>query len=343
MLDGRGRRPGLETRRTDLQSRAMIKRQLGSTDYRISVVGLGLFAAGGWMWGEQQDDDSIAAIHAAIDAGVNWIDTAPIYGSGRADAVLAKALAQLPAERRPLVFTKFGHHLVDGQRINDGSRERVIADCEYNLRSLGVETLDLFQLHWPAPQPVEETARACEDLLKAGKIRAIGVSNYRVEHLDAWLATKVPLHCVQNGYSLIKPEAAEAELPWVADHGVGFIAHSPLHRGLLSGTWTADKTFPPGDHRGERPDFRGERLKRFVAAIDEIHTVGADEELSVPQLAIGYLLCTEGLTGCIVGARTAAQGAALGDLCRPITAKQMAAIDDILERCRADLRVIGDG
>jgi aryl-alcohol dehydrogenase-like predicted oxidoreductase len=127
----------------------MIKRTLPGTDLTISAVGLGVFAIGGWMWGEQDDADSIAAIHAALDAGVNWIDTAPIYGSGRADRIVAEALRTIDPSRRPFVFTKFGHHLVDGQRVNDGSRARVIADCEYNLRVFGVDTLDLFQLHWP--------------------------------------------------------------------------------------------------------------------------------------------------------------------------------------------------
>ena len=315
----------------------MIKRSLGSTDTRISAIGLGVFAIGGWMWGSQEDADSIAAIHAALDAGVNWIDTAPIYGDGRADRIVADALKQLPAERRPLVFTKFGHHLVDGQRLNDGSRARVIADCEYNLKTFGVETLDLFQLHWPTATPIAETAAACGELLAAGKIRAIGVCNFNVAQLDEWLATGVPLHCLQGPYSLIRPELAAAELPWCAEHQVGAIAYSPLHRGLLSGTWTADKAFAKDDHRSERPDFQGARLQRFLIAVEALRAIAGEDELTVPQLAIGYLLCTEGLTGCIVGARNAAQGAALADLGLPLKAKQMDAIDAVLAQLRADL------
>jgi aryl-alcohol dehydrogenase-like predicted oxidoreductase len=315
----------------------MIKRTLGSTDTRISAIGLGVFAIGGWMWGPQDDADSIAAIHAAVDAGVNWIDTAPIYGDGRADRLVAEALKQLPVERRPMVFTKFGHHLVDGQRINDGSRARVIADCEYNLKAFGVDTLDLFQLHWPTTTPIAETAAACGELLAAGKIRAIGVSNFNVAQLNEWLATGVPLQCLQGPYSLIRPELAAAELPWCAEHHVGAIAYSPLHRGLLSGTWTADKVFPKDDHRSERPDFQGARLQRFLVAVEALRAIAAEDELTVPQLAIGYLLCTEGLTGCIVGARNAAQGAALADLGLPLKAKQMDAIDAVMTQVRADL------
>lgn len=318
----------------------MIKRSLGSTDLRISVVGLGVFAIGGWMWGQQDDADSIAAIHAAIDAGVNWIDTAPIYGDGRADRIVAEALKTLPTERRPFIFTKFGHHLVDGQRINDGSRARVIADCEYNLKVFGVETLDVFQLHWPTSTPILETAQACGELLTAGKIRAIGVSNFTATQLEEWRLSGVPLHSLQCPYSLIRLEAAQAELPWCFEHNVGAIAYSPLHRGLLSGTWNAQKTFPKDDHRGDRPDFQGPRLARFLIAVDELRVLAEEDELSVPQLAIGYLLCTEGITAAIVGARNATQGAALADLGMPLKARQMEAIDAILLRLRQDLAAI---
>lgn len=313
----------------------MIKRTLGTTDMDISVIGLGVFAIGGWMWGPQEDADSLAAIRAALESGVNWIDTAPIYGDGRADALVAQAVKELPVSQRPFVFTKFGHHLINGTRVSDGTKARVIADCEYNLKTLGVERLDLFQLHWPTPAPVEETAAACAELIKAGKVRAVGVSNFSKDQLAAWKATGLPLHSLQNPYSLFRPEAADAELPWCAENNVGALAYSPLHRGMLSGTWTADKTFPAGDHRGERPQYTGEGLRRALAAVEELKAIAAEDDLTVPQLAIGYLLCTEGLTGAIVGARNAAQGAALGDLAMPLKQVQMDAIDEVMARWRA--------
>jgi aryl-alcohol dehydrogenase-like predicted oxidoreductase len=322
-------------------SRPMIKRLLGSSDMAISVVGFGAFAAGGWMWAQQDDADTVAAIGAALDAGVNWIDTAPIYGSGKADAAVAAAIRDLPASRRPLVFTKFGHHLVEGRRVTSATRAEVIHDCDYNLRTFGVERLDLFQLHWPTPVPVAETAAACAELLQAGKIRAVGVSNFSVAQLDEWVATGLPLHSVQNAYSIVKPEAERDVLPWCAAHGVGFLAYSPLQRGLLFGGWTADKVFPPGDHRGERADFRGPRLARYLQAVEELKAVAAADELSCAQLAIGCLLCSEGLTACIVGARNAAQGALLGDLGLPAKAGQLAAVDGITARLLADLQAIG--
>lgn len=315
----------------------MIKRTLGSTDMNITVVGVGAFAIGGWMWGTQDDAASAGALRAALEAGVNWIDTAPIYGEGRASTVVGQVLAGLPAGQRPLVFSKFGHHLVDGTRITDGSRAQVVRDCEEELRRLGVERIDLFQLHWPAPQPVAETAAACADLLKAGKIRAVGVSNFDAAQLAAWRATGLPLHCVQNGFSLVKPEPGAAVLPWCADSNVGFIAYSPLFRGLLSGTWAKDKSFPAGDHRGERDEFRGPRLARWLDAVEELRAIAAEDDLTVPQLAIGWLLCHEGCTGVIVGARNPAQGAALGDLGMPLKQAQVDRVDAVVERCRADL------
>jgi aryl-alcohol dehydrogenase-like predicted oxidoreductase len=317
----------------------MIRRvlTLGAMPRKISIIGFGAFAAGGWMWGEQDDATSLAAMHAALEHGVNWIDTAPIYGDGRADRVVGRFLRELPAERRPLVFGKFGHHLVDGQRVNRASRAAVVADCERVLRDLQVEAIDLFQLHWPCPEPVAETAAACAELLAAGKIRAIGVCNHEVAQLDAWRATGVPLHSVQNRYSLMAPQAADAVLPWCEANGVAFLAHSTLHRGLLFGKWQPGHVFPPGDHRGERPEFQGRRLERALAAVAELRALAEADGMDVAQLAIGALVCTPGLTACIVGARSPEQGAYLGELGLPATAEQLARIEDIAARMHADL------
>src|SRR5690349_18893468 len=139
----------------------MRRRRLGTSDLEISTIGLGSWAIGGWMWGGQDDDASIAAIHAAVDHGVNWIDTAPIYGGGHSESVIGRALKALPAARRPMVFTKFG--LGDDINVNkrSASRDDVFAECDRSLRRLGVDHIDLYQLHWPAPQPIAETARGC--------------------------------------------------------------------------------------------------------------------------------------------------------------------------------------
>ncbi len=320
----------------------MIKRLLGSSDMAVSAVGVGAFGIGGWMWGEQDDADSRRALHAALDHGVNWIDSAPIYGSGRADRVVAEVVRERPLDAKPFIFTKFGHHLVAGQRVSVADRATVLRDCEYALTTFGVERIDLFQLHWPTPTPIAETASACAELIAAGKIRALGVCNASLAELAAWQATGVPLQAVQNAYSVVKPEAEREVLPWCAEHGVGFLAYSPLQRGLLFGGWKSDKAFPAGDHRGERADFRGPRLARYLVAGEELRAIAAADELEVAELAIGCLMCHEGMTACIVGARTAAQGAYLGRLGMPATKAQLAAVDAVCVRLFADLAHIGE-
>lgn len=315
----------------------MQQRALGRSGLHISTIGLGAWAIGGWMWGEQDDAASVAAIHAAVEHGVNWIDTAPIYGGGHSETVVGRALRSLPASRRPLVFTKFGVGADVSVNRRAAGRADVVAECDASLRRLGVDRIDLFQQHWPAPEPIEETARACEELLKAGKIRAIGVSNYSVEQLEGWRATGVPLHSLQSPYSILRPAVKSTVLPWCASHDTGVIAYSPLFRGLLFGTWSKGKTFPEGDARGTHKDYSGPRFARHLDAVSEITELGNRSGLSCPQLCIGVLLRTPGVTGCIVGARNAHQGGMIASLGADLTDGQAKAVWTIAERLERDL------
>jgi aryl-alcohol dehydrogenase-like predicted oxidoreductase len=263
------------------------------------------------MWGGGQDDAaSIAAIHAAVDHGVNWIGHGADLRIGPVEEVVGRAVKALPAARRPLVFTKFGLGENSDAARKSASRAEVRAECDASLRRLGVERIDLYQLHWPAPQPIPETAAACAELLGAGKIRAIGVSNFSVAELEAWRATGVPLACLQSPYSLLRPAVGSAQLPWCATHGVGAIAYSPLFRGLLFGTWRRDKAFPPEDGRSTHKDYQGARFQRHLDAVDALTAIAARGGLSCAQLCVGMLLRTPGLDGCIVGARDARQARA---------------------------------
>ena len=289
------------------------------------------------MWGKQDDAASEAAIHAAIDHGVNWIDTAPIYGGGHSETVVGRAIKALPASSRPLIFTKFG--VGDDTSVNRraAGRADVIAECEASLRRLGVDRIDLFQQHWPSSDPIAETAQACEGLLKAGKIRAIGVSNYSVEQMEEWRATGLPLHSLQSPYSILRPAVKHAILPWCAAQRVGVIAYSPLFRGLLFGTWTKDKTFPADDGRSTHKDYSGARFARHLDALREITAIAIKGGLSCPQLCIGVLLRTPGVTGCIVGARNAQQGALVASLGVSVTDEQADAVWTIVARLEQDL------
>ena len=316
----------------------MQTRRLGTSSFEISTIGIGTWATGGWMWGGQDDDASIAAIHAAVDHGVNWIDTAPIYGSGHSEAVVGRALKALPAARRPFVFTKFG--LGDDSQApatRSASRADVLRECDAGLKRLGVDAIDLYQLHWPAPQPIAETAAACAELLQAGKIRAIGVSNYSVAQLEEWCATGVPLHSVQSPYSILRPAIAADVLPYAHRTSLGVLAYSPLFRGMLFGTWKAGKTFGEGDTRGAHKDYQGARFARHLDAIAAVREVATDGALSVAQLCVGVLLRTPGLTGCIVGARSARQGALIANLGVAVSDEQVAAVDRITASLRAHL------
>ncbi|HEY2435081.1 MAG TPA: aldo/keto reductase [Vicinamibacterales bacterium] len=315
----------------------MQQRKLGASGLDISTVGLGSWAIGGWMWGSQDDAESTAAIHAAVDNGVNWIDTAPIYGGGHSELIVGRAVRALPASRRPFIFTKFGVGSDTAVNRRAASRAEVIAECDASLKRLGVDHVDLFQQHWPSEDPIAETARACEELLEAGKIRAIGVSNYSVAQLEAWTATGVPLHSLQSPYSILRPAVKDTVLPWCNGHDVGVVAYSPLFRGLLFGTWSKDKTFPPGDTRGSHKDYAGPRFARHLDAIREITEIAIAGGLSCPQLCIGVLLGTPGVTGCIVGARNARQGALIANLGVTVTEAQANAVSAIIGRLEQDL------
>jgi aryl-alcohol dehydrogenase-like predicted oxidoreductase len=315
----------------------MQKRALGTSGYEITTIGLGSWAIGGHMWGGQEDALSVEAIHAALDHGINWIDTAPIYGSGHSEEVVGRAVKDVPSARRPLVFTKFGLGL-DSDTVNrSASAADVQAECEGSLRRLGVDSIDLYQLHWPAPQPIAETAAACAALLKAGKIRAIGVSNFSVAQLEEWRATGVPLHSVQPPYSILRPAVKQDVLPWCAANGVGAISYSPLFRGLLFGTWSKDKTFPANDARSTHKDYAGARFQRHLQAVDEIRAVATGGGLSVPQLCVGVLLRTPGLTGVIAGARNARQGGLIASLGVGVTDEQASDVWSIADRLARDL------
>jgi aryl-alcohol dehydrogenase-like predicted oxidoreductase len=318
----------------------MQRRALGASGLEITPIGLGSWAIGGWMWGGQDDANSIAAIHAAVDHGVNWIDTAPIYGSGHSEAVVGKAVGQLAAARRPLVFTKFGLGDDTDRRRQSASRAEVLAECEASLRRLGVDCIDLYQLHWPAPQPISETAGACATLLRDGKIRAAGVSNFSVAELEEWRSTGVPLHSLQAPYSIFRPAVAAEQLPWCEHYGIGALAYSSLFRGMLFGTWSRTRTFAEGDARGNHKDYKGARFQRHLDAIDELSVLADAAGVSTAQLCVGVLLRTPGLTGCIVGARDARQGAHIAALAVPVSDDQVRSVQAVTARLTRDLEMM---
>ena len=302
----------------------------------VSAQGLGCMGMSEW-YGATDWDESIATIHRALDLGVTFIDTADIYGAGHNEVLVGRGIAGRRDEVQ--LATKFGIDRSggDAHRIIRGEHDYVKRACESSLTRLGVDHIDLYQLHWPAPQPIAETAAACAALLKAGKIRAVGVSNFSVPQLEEWRATGEPLHTDQPPYSILRPAVKHDVIPWCAAHNVGVISYSPLFRGLLFGTWHKDKTFAPDDGRSTHKDYSGARFHRHLQAIDEIRAVATDGGLSVPQLCVGVLLNTPGLTAVIAGARNGRQGGLIPNLGVSVTPDQASAVWAIAGRLAKDL------
>ena len=280
---------------------------------------------------------------------MNWIDTAPIYGSGHSESVVGQALKALPAARRPLVFTKFGLGDDSAERRESASRQEVLNECDASLHRLGVDCIDLYQLHWPVPQPIEETATACATLLRDGKIRAIGVSNFSVAQLEEWRSTAVPLHSLQAPYSILRPAVAPSNCRGATADSVGAIAYSPLFRGMLFGTWSRTRTFERGRRARRSQGLQGSPFPATPRRHRRDHERWPRPAASARRSCVSAC-CFErrDLTGCIVGARDARQGAHIAELAATVNDEQVRAVDAVtamlrqdLERSKARLRVPG--
>lgn len=290
----------------------MRTRKLGWTDLEFTTVGLGTWAMGGgdWQfaWGPQDDQDSIKAIHRALDLGINWIDTAPAYGCGHAEEVVGKALAGLSS--RPLLASKCGRSWNEKKELVAClKKEVVLAEIETTLRRLKVETIDLYQIHWP--QPWEDTPGAWEVIAKAirqGKIRYAGVCNFSVEQMKVLQAIH-PIASAQPPYSLLRREAEAELLPFCAQQNIGVVAYSPMQKGLLTGKVTREwaAALALDDHRRRDPNFQEPKLSANLALVDAMKPLAAKHGRSVAELAIGWVLRKPEVTSAIVGARTPAQ------------------------------------
>jgi aryl-alcohol dehydrogenase-like predicted oxidoreductase len=291
---------------------------LGTTGMRITRVGFGAWAigGGGWTfaWGHQDDADSIAAIHHAVERGINWIDTAAVYGLGHSEEIVARALRDIPADDRPYVFTKAGlvwderDHSAPPRRIGDPLSLR--REVEASLRRLDVERIDLYQMHWPAEDgtPLEDYWGTLLQLKEEGKVRAVGLSNHHVGQLeDAERLGHVDT--LQPPFSAIRREVAVAELPWCAAHGTGVIVYSPMQSGLLTGAFSLERAARLGadDWRSHSPDFTGLGLRRNVALADALRPIAERHSATVAAVAVAWTLAWPGITGAIVGARSPAQ------------------------------------
>jgi aryl-alcohol dehydrogenase-like predicted oxidoreductase len=293
-------------------------RRLGANGPEITSVGFGAWAAGGggwaFAWGPQDDADSIAAIRHAVAKGVNWVDTAAVYGYGHSEVVVGRALAGIAASDRPLVFTKCGLRWNDQDRmvmpVRDSRPARVREECEASLRRLGVETIDLFQFHWPdeTGTPVEDSWGEMLRLVAEGKVRWPGVSNFDPALLGR--CEKVGhVQSLQPPFSMIRRDVGAAEVPWCAGHGTGVIVYSPMQSGLLTDTFTAARvaSFPPDDWRRLSPQHQPPKLQQNLALRDALRPIAAKHRASTAAVAVAWTLAWPGVTGAIVGARSPEQ------------------------------------
>lgn len=299
------------------QDTALPTRSLGTTGMQITRVGFGAWAIGGgdWAygWGHQEDRDSVAAIRHAIDRGVNWIDTAAVYGLGHSEEVVARALAEIPADRRPFVFTKCGLVWDEADRRaaprRSGRADSLRREVENSLRRLKVERIDLYQMHWPAEDvPLDDYWQTLLDLKRQGKVRAVGLSNHSAQQL-AIAEKQGHVDTLQPPFSAIRRDVAAAELPWCAQHQTGVIVYSPMQSGLLTGSFTAERAarLPADDWRSKNPEFTGDKLKRNLALVEALRPIAGRHGTTVGAVAVAWTLAWPGVTGAIVGARNPAQ------------------------------------
>lgn len=313
---------------------------LGQSGIRASVIGLGTWPIGGWLWGGTDESESIRAIHAALDAGVNLIDTAPVYGLGLAEELVGKALRGRRGQA--VVATKCGlawHTALGrldfeayGRRVHRYlGRDSIRYELEQSLRRLETDRIDLYQTHWPDPTtPVAETMQTLLDLKKEGKIRAIGVSNTTAENIERHRRLG-PVDSDQEKYSMLDRAAEPELLPYDQSHGVAFLAYSPLAFGLLTGTISPDRRFPPDDMRSENPRFRPDLIRRINSILAETEPVARARGLSLAQLVLAWTLAAPGVTHALVGARNPEQArmnAVSGDIA--LSNEELAAINRVI-------------
>jgi len=299
-------------------TQSLSTRPLGTSGVEISVVGFGAWAVGGggWAygWGPQDDDESIASMRRALDLGVNWIDTAAVYGLGHSEEVVGRLLRELSAADRPLVFTKCGLQWDRDDRTLTPVRSlrpaRIAEECDESLRRLGVERLDLFQFHWPDETgvPVDDSWAAMLRLVESGKVRLAGLSNFDAPRLDRCEALG-HVDSLQAPYSLIRRGLADREIPWCSAHGTGVICYSPMQSGILTDSFSAERVaaLADDDWRRKSPEFRAPKLAANIALRDALRPIAERHATTVSAIAVAWTLATPGVTGAIVGARSAQQ------------------------------------
>lgn len=325
-------------------------RSLGASELKLSVIGLGTWAMGGgdWKfgWGDQDDQEAVKTIIRSVELGVNWIDTAAVYGLGRSEEIVGKALQQIPQADRPIVATKCGRTNLGGGEIGKClKRESILAECEASLQRLGVDCIDLYQMHWPEPdEDIEEGWQTLIDLRQQGKVRHIGVSNHSVGQLQR-LQALCPVASLQPPYSMIAREIEAEILPYCGQQKIGVVCYSPMGKGLLTGTFTKERVsaLSEKDHRSRDPRFLPPQLDINLSFVERLGAIADGLGWTIPELSIAWVLRRPEMTSAIVGARNPsqiAQTVTAGD--RNLDSAAITAIQAAIEERDAALLELGD-
>ena len=274
------------------------------TSLKVPPIALGTWAIGGWMWGGTDEADAIRTIHEAVDCGITLIDTAPVYGFGRSEEIVGKALAEGGQRRRILIATKVGLDWKDGRPFRNASKTRIHKEIEDSLQRLRTDVIDIYQVHWPDPNvPIEETAAAMVDLQRAGKIRVIGVSNFSPPQIEAFRKV-APVHTAQSPYNLFERAIEDDVLPYCRDRDIVTLAYGPLCRGLLSGRMTGQTQFAGDDLRKNDPKFQAPRFAQYLRAVERLDRFAqANYGRRVIHLALRWVLDRQDSTVALWGAR----------------------------------------
>jgi aryl-alcohol dehydrogenase-like predicted oxidoreductase len=289
----------------------METKQFGNTDMNITRIGFGAWAIGGgnWAfgWGPQDDNEAIAAMQRAVENGMNWIDTAAVYGLGHSEELVGKAIKGMKS--KPYIFTKCGLVWDDKRKTSQNLKaESILRECEASLRRLDVETIDLYQIHWPVDTGLEEAWKAMAQLKSEGKVRWIGVSNYNIEQMKKCQAI-APVSSLQPPYSLLNREYEKETLPYCKEQGIGVIVYSPMGSGMLTGTMTRERiaAMPSDDWRRNSSYFKEPALTKNLALAEKLKDIGKKNGRSAGEVAIAWTLKNPAVTAAIVGGRSASQ------------------------------------
>jgi len=289
----------------------MQTRKLGQTDLVLTTVGLGTWAMGGpWQygWGPQDNGEAVAAIHEALDAGINWIDTAPAYGLGHSEELVGQVLRH--TRHKPYIATKCGILWNERkEKVTHLKRDSVRRECENSLRRLGIDVIDLYQMHWPDPDPdIEEAWEEMARLAEEGKVRYLGASNFNVRQMER-VGRIYPVSSLQPPYSMLHREVEGELLGYCAEHHIGVVAYSPMQRGLLTGKFSPERlaALAPDDHRRRMPEFQDPQFPATLELVEGLKKIAQRHGRPVAQLAISWVLRRPEVTAAIVGARRPGQ------------------------------------